>query len=283
MIISVLKEIKKDEGRVAATPSAVRELCAHGHTVLVERDAGLLSGFSNEQYAAAGAELVDAKDAYERADMVYKVKEILPEEYRYMRKDLIVFTYIHSNGSREQTDVCLEAGVTGIAYEDVIDRAGKFPLLRPMSEIAGKGGFLAACEFAKSTNGGCGRLYAKLDGLSAPRVTNQENIERLVKQTDLLINCTLWPKWRTDHLVSRELVRQMKEDAMIVDVSCDEHGAIETCRNTYHSDPTYTEEGVLHYCVGNIPGAYPKDASVALCNATLPMPSPSRTRAWSGR
>lgn len=318
MIISVLKEIKKDEGRVAATPSAVRELCAHGHTVLVERDAGLLSGFSNEQYAAAGAELVDAKDAYERADMVYKVKEILPEEYRYMRKDLIVFTYIHSNGSREQTDVCLEAGVTGIAYEDVIDRAGKFPLLRPMSEIAGKGGFLAACEFAKSTNGGRGRLYAKLDGLSAPRVTiigagcagigaaelasgcgnmvslvdidyyslehakmklgpnvefvmsNQENIERLVKQTDLLINCTLWPKWRTDHLVSRELVRQMKEDAMIVDVSCDEHGAIETCRNTYHSDPTYTEEGVLHYCVGNIPGAYPKDASVALCNATLP-------------
>lgn len=101
-------------------------------------------------------------------------------------------------------------------------------------------------------------------------MSNQENIERLVKQTDLLINCTLWPKWRTDHLVSRELVRQMKKDAMIVDVSCDEHGAIETCRNTYHSDPTYTEEGVLHYCVGNIPGAYPKDASVALCNATLP-------------
>lgn len=145
MIIGVLKEIKPNEYRVASTPEAVKAITAAGHKVLVQAGAGAGCGFSDKEYAAAGATILQtAAEVFEQADLFYKVKEMFPEEWKYMNRDKIVFTYIHSNAHPEETDAILDSRVTAIAYEDVTDDQGTFPLLRPMSILAGKGGFLAA-------------------------------------------------------------------------------------------------------------------------------------------
>ena len=145
MIIGVLKEIKPNEYRVAAIPATVQELTSRGHEVLVEHNAGKGSGYSDEEYIAAGATVLQtAEEVYTKAELFYKVKEMFPEEYKYMNKDKIVYTYIHSNAHPEETDAILESKVTAIAYEDITDKDGNFPLLKPMSILAGKGGFLAA-------------------------------------------------------------------------------------------------------------------------------------------
>ena len=319
MIIGVLKEIKPNEYRVAATPAAVGEIVARGHKVLVQKDAGLGSGFANQEYAAAGATILEtAEEVYTQADLFYKVKEMFPEEWKYMNKDKIVFTYIHSNAHPEETDAILESKVTAIAYEDITDANGGFPLLKPMSILAGKGGFLAALHHMQSVFGGNGTLLANICGMETPVVTiigagnsglgaaelaagfgntvrildvnlaameaakaklpsnvtcmysNRENLVKCLKDSDLIINCILWPKHRKDHLINREDLKMMKKSAMIVDVACDDEGAVETCRSTTHDAPTYYEEGILHYCVDNIPSAFARTASIMLCNATLP-------------
>ena len=319
MIIGVLKEIKPNEYRVAATPAAVGEIVARGHKVLVQKDAGLGSGFANEEYAAAGATILEtAEEVYTQADLFYKVKEMFPEEWKYMGRDKIVFTYIHSNAHPEETDAILESKVTAIAYEDITDANGGFPLLKPMSILAGKGGFLAALHHMQSVFGGNGTLLANICGMETPVVTiigagnsglgaaelaagfgntvrildvnlaameaakaklpsnvtcmysNRENLVKCLKDSDLIINCILWPKHRKDHLINREDLKMMKKSAMIVDVACDDEGAVETCRSTTHDAPTYYEEGILHYCVDNIPSAFARTASIMLCNATLP-------------
>ena len=315
MIIGVLKEIKPNEYRVAATPAAVGEI----HKVLVQKDAGVGSGFTNEEYATAGATILDtAEEVYTQADLFYKVKEMFPEEWKYMNKEKIVFTYIHSNAHPEETDAILESKVTAIAYEDITDANGGFPLLKPMSILAGKGGFLAALHHMQSVFGGNGTLLANICGMETPVVTiigagnsglgaaelaagfgntvrildvnlaameaakaklpsnvtcmysNRENLVKCLKDSDLIINCILWPKHRKDHLINREDLKMMKKSAMIVDVACDDEGAVETCRSTTHDAPTYYEEGILHYCVDNIPSAFARTASIMLCNATLP-------------
>ena len=319
MIIGVLKEIKPNEYRVAATPAAVGEIVARGHKVLVQKDAGLGSGFANEEYASAGATILEtAEEVYTQADLFYKVKEMFPEEWKYMGRDKIVFTYIHSNAHPEETDAILESKVTAIAYEDITDANGGFPLLKPMSILAGKGGFLAALHHMQSVFGGNGTLLANICGMETPVVTiigagnsglgaaelaagfgntvrildvnlaameaakaklpsnvtcmysNRENLVKCLKDSDLIINCILWPKHRKDHLINREDLKMMKKSAMIVDVACDDEGAVETCRSTTHDAPTYYEEGILHYCVDNIPSAFARTASIMLCNATLP-------------
>lgn len=318
MIIGVPKEIKDSEYRVAIVPAGVNEFVKRGHTVLVEKSAGEGSGISDEEYRQAGASITDKEEVYSKADMVYKVKEIFPEEFRYLREGLIVFTYIHSNAHREQTDAMIERKIVGISYEDIEDKEGKFPLLRPMSEIAGKGGFLAACQFSQKINGGKGLMLGSVHGVRTPVVaiigaggagmgaaefaaglgnkviildinienlekaknvlppnvelliSNDSNIKTVLKECDVLINCILWPKWRKDHLVSREMLKTMKTGALIVDVACDDEGAIETCRSTSHKDPVYFEEGIMHYCVDNIPSAFSNTSTVSLCTATLP-------------
>lgn len=157
MKIGVMKEIKPSEYRVAAVPSAVAELVRRGHEVFVEHDSGKGSGFSDDDYREAGATVeADAAKIWNSVDMVYKVKEIFPEEYQYLRKDMIVFTYIHSNAHLDQTEALLKSGCTSIAYEDISDDRGQWPLLSPMSELAGKGGFLAALHFQQTINGGPG-------------------------------------------------------------------------------------------------------------------------------
>ena len=318
MIIGIAKEIKNNEYRVACHPDGVKELIVNGNEVLVERDAGIGSGYSNEEYEQAGAKIIDtAKELFEKSELIYKVKEILPEEYDYMREDLIVFTYIHSNAHRDQTDMLLDKKVIGIAYEDIIDDYGEYPLLKPMSIIAGKGGFIAGVKYMERINGGQGLLLADVPGVKKPHVTiigagnsgigaaelaigwgcdvsildinskkledtreylkgpeylisNQANITMCLKKTDLLINCILWPKWREDHLINKDMLSLMKRGSMIVDVACDDHGAIETTHSTSHDDPIYHEEGILHYAVDNIPSSFSRTATMTLVNATLP-------------
>lgn len=317
MIIGIPKEIKACEYRVASTPEAVKELINHGHELLVETGAGKGSGFGDADYLAAGAQIVDKDTLFRQSEMIYKVKEFFPEEFKYFREGQILFTYIHSNAHVEQTDAMLKSKVIGIAYED-IQVNGTFPLLAPMSELAGKGGFLAACHFMQNIGGGPGFMLndvsgqkkaviaiigAGISGLSAAQmatafgnrvmildistkalakakelypsnletlVSNAANLAYAVQECDVLINCINWPKWRTDHLVTREMLKTMKAGAMIVDVACDDHGAIETTVSTTHDDPIYVEEGIVHYCVDNIPSAYARTASYSLSNATLP-------------
>ena len=319
MVIGVLKEIKANEYRVSAIPSTVAEIVRRGHTVLVQKDAGAGSGFNDEEYAAAGAEIVaTAEEVYRRATLFYKVKEIFPEEFQYLGKDKIVFTYIHSNAHPQETDALLSSGVTAFAYEDVTDSEGRFPLLKPMSQLAGKGGFLAALHFKQTIAGGNGTLLARLVGVETPvisilgcgvsglgcaelaaafgnevrildinmkameaakntlpsnvsfLISNRSNLEKCLRDSDVFFNCILWPKDRKDHIVYREDLRLMKPGALLVDVACDDNGAVETCRSTSHDDPVYVEEGVTHYCVDNIPSAFARSASVLLATATLP-------------
>lgn len=171
MIIGIPKEIKANEYRVAVTPDGVKRLVQAGHKVLIETLAGVGSGYGDEAYKTAGAKVVDADEVYESSELIYKVKEILPPEYKYMREDLIVFTYLHSNANKAMTEVLLNKKVVGISYEDIEDSKGGFPLLRPMSELAGKGGFIAALTYAQSINGGSGLLLARVHGVRTPHVT----------------------------------------------------------------------------------------------------------------
>ena len=318
MIIGTPKEIKNNEYRVAVMPSAVKTLVNNGHKVLVEKDAGIGSGFSNEDYVGSGAEIVDKKELFNRSDMIYKVKEFLPEEYSYLRKEMIVATYIHSNSHRDQTDAFIENKVVGISFEDIEDKEGNFPLLKPMSEVAGKGGMIMGLQYAQKINGGNGLMLARIHGVKTPDVTiigagaagmgaaeiaaglgnkvnildidfdklekakekllpnvellysDGSNLEMCLKRSDILVNCILWPKWRNDHLISRDMLKLMKPGSLIMDVSCDESGAVETCKSTSHSEPTYIVDGIIHYCVDNIPAAFPRTSTSLFCNTTLP-------------
>lgn len=319
MKIGIAKEIKDSEYRVSAVPSAVAELVRHGHDVYVEHNAGVGSGFTDDDYIKAGAEIkMTAEELWISSELIYKVKEIFPEEYKYLRDDMIVFTYIHSNAHKDQTEALMKSRCTSIAYEDISDDKGQWPLLSPMSELAGKGGFLAALHFSQAVNGGNGKLLANVCGVEAPVVTiigcgnsgmgacelasnfgnkvnvldinydamlaaksrfgnnvnflfsNRTNLVDALKNSDVIINCILWPKHRKDHLIYREDLKLMKKGAMIIDVACDDEGAVETCHSTCHKDPIYYEEGIMHYCVDNIPSAFAQTASVTLSNATLP-------------
>ncbi len=318
MVIGIPKEIKNNEYRVAAAPMNVADLTGHGHKVLVEKGAGAGSGFSDEDYRLAGAEVVNTDQVYKKSGLIYKVKEILPDEYKYMREGLIIMTYLHSNGNPEMTDVLLDSKVIAIAYEDITDSEGGFPLLKPMSVLAGKGGFLAALHYSQRVHGGSGILLSRTTGINVPVVTiigaghagmgaaelaaafgcrvklldlnmnrleeaklklpanaemlysTRENLISCLQESEVLINCILWPKTRKDHLVNRADLKIMKSGAMIIDVSCDEAGAIETSHATTHDDPVYYVDGILHYAVDNIPSAFSKTASISLGNSTLP-------------
>ncbi|MGB4438015.1 MAG: NAD(P)-dependent oxidoreductase, partial [Sedimentibacter sp.] len=171
MIIGVPKENKHNEFRVAAVPSSVSVLTKNGHTVYVEHDAGVGSGFSDNEYINAGAQMAEKEEVYAKCDLLYKVKEIEPIEYNMLRKGQIIFTYLHSNAHLEMTKELLNKRVIGIAYEDVDDDNSEFPLLIPMSILAGKGGFIAALYFSQSVHGGSGRLLSNITGVTTPRVS----------------------------------------------------------------------------------------------------------------
>jgi len=321
MKVGIVKEIKNNENRVAIIPSTVKEFIRHGHEVYIECGAGLGSGFRDEEYAAAGAVMVEkAEDVWNNIDLLYKVKEILPSEYKYIREDMIVMTYLHSNAHRDETQVLLDAKCPSIALEDITsdDPAKKFPLVANMGELAGKGGFLAACYYAQSVHGGPGLILNNVCGSDAPIVSiigcgytgmgaaelassfgctvkmmdidlkamerakdklpsnvsflysSRQAIEDCLKVSDVVINCVLWPKTRKDHLINKEDLAMMKHGAMIIDVACDDGGAVETCRSTTHDDPVYYVDGILHYAVDNIPSAFSKSSSTRFANDSLP-------------
>ena len=318
MIIGMPKELKNQEYRVAMVPSSAMELTRRGHKVYVESGAGTGAGFSDEDYVAAGAEICTAAEIYEKSEMIYKVKEVLPQEFSCYHEGQILFTYIHSENRPEMTAALVKNKIVGISYEDVTDDEGKLPLLQPMSEIAGKGGFINAFPYMQTIHGGSGRLLSRVCGLAAPQImiigcggtgiaaaeyaaalgnrvimldvnrkamenaqrllpanvevlySNRANVLHALQGADVVMNCVLWDHRRKDHIIYREDLAQMKKTAVIVDIASDDEGAVETCHMTTHDDPVYRVDGILHYCVPNIPSLYAHTASILLSSATLP-------------
>jgi alanine dehydrogenase len=319
MIIGVPKEIKDNESRVGITPAGVKALTEAGHKVLVQTQAGTQSGFPDDEYQNAGAEIVgDAGYVWGKSEMVVKVKEPIEPEYPYFRENLVLFTYLHLAPLPDLTTKLLDSKVIGIAYETVRDRQGTLPLLTPMSEVAGRMSVQVGASYLERERGGRGILLGGVPGVppahvcilgggvvgtNAARIalgfgakttlidvnlnrlrelddifnarlytlaSNSYNIEQATREADLVIGGVLIPGATAPKLVTRAMISRMKKGAVIVDVAIDQGGCIETAKPTSHSNPSYTVDGVVHYCVTNMPGAVPHTSTLALTNSTFP-------------
>lgn len=319
VIVGVPREIKTEEYRVAMTPVGVRELVAHGHKVLVEKDAGEGSSIHDDDYVAVGAEIVPtAADVFADAQMIVKVKEPQPSEIEMLTEQHLLFTYLHLAAYPEEARGLLESGATAIAYETVELPDHSLPLLAPMSEIAGRMAAQAGAHHLERPKGGRGVLLGGVPGVSAGQVTvlgagmagrnaamitagmgaqvtvldlnvsplrhldelqwrnvktvtsSKLAIEQYVAESDMVVGAVLIPGARAPVVVEEDLVKAMRPGSVIVDISIDQGGCVATARETTHSDPVYQLHGVVHYAVGNIPGAVPNTATYALTNATLP-------------
>ena len=319
MIIGVPKEIKDNEARVSVIPAGAKMLTDAGHKVLVETDAGALSGFPDDEYQDAGAEIVgDPGNVWGKSDTVVKVKEPIEREYSYFREGLVLFTYLHLAPLPDLTDQLLKSKVIGIAYETVRDRQGTLPLLTPMSEVAGRMSVQVGAAYLEREHGGRGILLGGVPGVPPAHVTivgggivgtnaarialgfgakvtvvdlnlnrlreiddifngrvytlssNSYNLAHATAEADLVVGAVLIPGATAPKIVTRSMVSKMKKGAVIVDVAIDQGGCVETARPTSHSNPSYTVDGVVHYCVTNMPGAVPHTSTLALTNATFP-------------
>jgi alanine dehydrogenase len=319
MIIGVPKEIKDHESRVGVIPAGVKALTEAGHTVLVETQAGDQSGFPDDEYQNAGAEIVgEAGYVWGKSDMVVKVKEPIEKEYVYFRDGLVLFTYLHLAPVRDLTDKLLESKVIGIAYETVRDRQNTLPLLTPMSEVAGRMSVQVGATYLEKERGGRGILLGGVPGVPPAQVcivgggvvgtnaakialgfgarvtlvdvnlnrlrelddifggrlytlaSNSYNLAHATREADLVIGGVLIPGSTAPKIVTRAMVSRMKKGAVIVDVAIDQGGCVETARPTSHSDPSYLVDGIVHYCVTNMPGAVPHTSTLALTNSTFP-------------
>jgi alanine dehydrogenase len=318
MLVGVPKEIKVQEYRVGLTPSAVREYVAAGHRVLVERGAGGGIAASDETYERAGATIApDAEDVFRRAEMIVKVKEPQPSEWRRLHEGQILFTYLHLAPDRAQIQGLLQSGCTAVAYETVTDERGGLPLLAPMSEVAGRLSIEAAGSALKKPAGGRGLLLGGVPGVEPGRVvvigggivgthaarmaaglgaevsildrslprlreldemfsgrvrtrfSTAEALDHELAAADVVIGAVLVPGASAPKLVTRSMLKSMKRGAVIVDVAIDQGGCFETSHATTHDNPTFEVDGVIHYCVANMPGAVPVTSSHALNHATL--------------
>ena len=318
MKIGLPKEIKDNEYRVGLTPAGVQALSQAGHDVYVQKTAGEGSGFTDEQYVKAGAEMLDTADEiWKTGDMIVKVKEPVAPEYPRMRENQLLFTYLHLAPELELTRVMLERKVTGVAYE-TITKDGKLPLLTPMSEVAGRMSVQVGATYLEKMNGGRGILLGGVPGVPAANVviigggivgteaakmavglgakvtiidrnldrlrqlddiflskvqtlaSSRYAIEEAISHADLVIGAVLVVGAAAPKLVTRDMLHLVPQGAVLVDVAVDQGGCFETTHATTHSNPTYYEEGVLHYCVANMPGAVPRTSTFALTNATLP-------------
>lgn len=316
MNIGLPREIKDNEYRVGLTPGSVHALVEQGHRVWVQSGAGMGSFISDEDYRSAGAEIVPcAEDAW-AAQLVVKVKEPTEAEYRYLRKDLLLFTYLHLASNETLTERLLASGASAIAYETVQTADGTLPLLRPMSEVAGRMAVQVGAMYLLKTQGGRGVLMSGVPGVAPANVvilgagtvgtnaarvaagmgaavtvldishdrlkmlddhfpgrlqtlfSDRLNIQEVVGQADLVIGAVLIPGGRSPWLITREMLPQMRNGAVIVDVAVDQGGCVETTRATTHSDPVFEIDGVLHYGVANMPGAVPRTSTFALNNQT---------------
>jgi alanine dehydrogenase len=319
MIIGVPREIKNNEARVGVTPAGVKALTEVGHTVLVETQAGALSGFPDAEYQNAGAQIVREDGAvWGHSEMVVKVKEPIEKECLFFREGLVLFTYLHLAPLPALTDKLLASKMIGIAYETVRDRQGTLPLLTPMSEVAGRMSVQVGATYLQKEHGGRGILLGGVPGVPPAHVTilgggvvgtnaakialgfgakvtlvdvnlnrlrelddifggrlytlasNSYNVAHVTREADLVIGAVLIPGTTAPRIVTRAMVAEMKKGAVIVDVAIDQGGCVETARPTSHSDPSYLVDGVVHYCVTNMPGAVPNTSTLALTNATFP-------------
>jgi alanine dehydrogenase len=316
--IGVVTEIKADEHRVALTPAGARELVERGHDVIVEAGAGAGSAFPDAAYAAVGARTADVETVWAEAELLLKVKEPLPEEYGRLRRDLVLFTYLHLAADEALTGALVASGATCVAYETVQTKDGKLPLLAPMSEVAGRLATQMGAWALEKAPGGRGILLGGVPGVPPARVlvlgggivgsnaaliavgmqadvwvldksvermrelemmldgrltlamSSRLQIEEMLPECDLVVGAVLIPGARAPKLVTRAMLGLMKPGSVVVDVAIDQGGCFETSRPTTHSDPVYEVDGIVHYCVANMPGAVPITSTKALTNVTLP-------------
>lgn len=318
MIIGLPKEIKNNEFRVGLTPGNVSDYIQSGHAVLVEKGAGIGSGYSDEEYAQAGATLVNTAAEAWNAEMVVKVKEPVTAEYGYFREGLILYTYLHLADNEPLTRELLNKKVNSVAYETIVGRGNSLPCLAPMSHIAGRLAIQEGAKYLEKAYGGRGVLLSGVPGVSCgkvvvlgggnvgtnackaaigigadvtvldisldrlsylddmffPQITtlyaSRGNILAAIKEADLVIGAVLVPGAVAPKLIKKEDLKLMKPGAVIVDVAIDQGGNAETSHATTHDEPIYEVDGVIHYCVANMPGAVARTSTQALTNATLP-------------
>ncbi len=318
MKIGCVTEIKKHEYRVGLTPSNVAEYRRHDHEVYVQAGLGAGSSFTDEEYKAAGALVLDtAAEVWRDCDMIVKVKEPLPDEYPLMRNGQILYTYLHLAADAKLADAMLKAKTTGVAYETLTDAKGALPLLTPMSEVAGRLSVLEGAKCLEKPFGGRGVLLAGVPGTARAKVviigggvvgmnaakiavgfgarvvvmdvnldrlryfddifgnhiqtlySDEASIRRELIDADLVIGAVLIPGKSAPKVIKREYLKDMQPGSVIVDVAVDQGGCSECTRTTYHDNPTFVVDGVVNYCVANIPGSTPRTSTTALTNATL--------------
>jgi alanine dehydrogenase len=329
MLIGVPKEIKTREYRVGLTPSSVREAVAHGHKVVVETKAGEGIGAADDDYLKAGATIAKtAAEIFKAADMIVKVKEPQAGERKMLRRDQLLFTYLHLAPDPEQTKDLVASGATAIAYETVTSSTGGLPLLAPMSEVAGRMAVQAGAYFLEKAHGGIGILLGGVPGVAPAKVvvlgggvvgthavdvalgmganvhvidrsvdalrrlwvqfgrglntvfSTRDAIDHHLSDADLVIGGVLIPGASAPKLITRAHLKTMKPGSVIVDVAIDQGGCAETSKATTHDEPTYVVDGVIHYCVANMPGGVPKTSTHALNNATLPFVLALADKGW---
>jgi alanine dehydrogenase len=319
MLVGVPSEIKNHEYRVGLTPNGAAALVRNGHQVLVETKAGAGVGFDDAMYLKAGAKIAkNADEVFATADMIVKVKEPQPVECKKLRSGQILFTYLHLAPDPEQAKMLLASDCVAIAYETVTDVHGGLPLLKPMSEVAGRMSIQAGAHSLEKAQGGLGVLLPGVPGVAPAKVlvlgggvvginaarmaaglgaevtimdislhrltqidndfgnvmtteySTHEHICERLPETDLVIGGVLIPGAAAPKLITKEMLKLMRPGSVIVDVAIDQGGCLETSRATTHQDPTYVVDGVVHYCVANMPGAVARTSTLALTNATLP-------------
>jgi alanine dehydrogenase len=329
MIISVPKEIKNNENRVAVTPAGVTEFKRHGHTVYVQATAGEGSGIADEDYIEAGAQILPTiQDVYAKAEMIIKVKEPIQEEYELIKKDQLLFTYFHFASYEPLTHAMIKSGSICLAYETVEKADRSLPLLVPMSEVAGRMAVQQGAKYLEKPMGGRGVLLGGVPGVKAAEVlvigggvvgtqaakmaaglgaqvtimdvslhrlrqlddfmpknvqtqySNEYNIREAIKTADLVVSGVLITGAKAPKLITRDMLPTMKPGSVLVDVAIDQGGCFETSKPTTHADPVYVVDGVIHYCVANMPGAVPYTSTLALTNATLPYALQLANKGW---
>ena len=318
MIIGIPKEIKPGEGRVSLTPANVEDIINLGHQVLVEREAGKISGYSDIMYETVGAQIIESKKKiYSEAEIVVKVKEPFEEELGYFKPGPLLFSFLHLSAQEKLTKKLIDGKATAIAFESVKFN-GEFPILMPMSEVAGRMSIIIGANLLAKNKGGSGQLLGgatgirhgyviilgggtagksaalAANGLGAHVIILEKNIERIrylndilperisvinsnprnlrecVKLADLLVGTILLPNSRTPKIISRNMVRTMSPGSVIVDIAIDQGGCIETSHPTTLLEPIYVDEEIIHYCVSNMPGAFPKTSTEALSENIFP-------------
>ncbi|MES0490074.1 MAG: alanine dehydrogenase [Leptospirales bacterium] len=329
MVIGVLKELKVEENRVAMTPAGVEVLTGFGHEVWIVSDAGKGSGFSNEDYTTHGARLKkDRKELFQTCDLLLHVKEPQSSEYALLRKDQIIFTYLHLAASEALTEALVHSKAVCIGYETIQKDNGTLPLLTPMSEIGGRMAIQQGAKFLEMEWGGRGVLLGGVPGVETAAVvvlgggavginaakmaaglgarvyivdknlqrlrylddvmpancftmfSNPANIRSLIREADVVVGGVLIPGARAPKLITRKMLSTMKKGSVLVDVSIDQGGCFETSKATTHRDPVYEVDGIIHYCVANMPGAVARTSTLALTNATLPYVVEIANKGW---